>query len=433
MVGSILVYILFAFNAAATIFSPWIGVLAVYTIGILTPQNIWWWHFVGKRPYYWAAIPLVVGWLFATFRNKVDYSVLRSPIAASVALLWFTTIIAYYFGPYIGIWNDYHFFDARSVFIKFNKIFLVFFISICLIDSRKKAKYLALVITLSTCYLIYWANLRYLTGKVFGRLHGPTGIGISIYNDENIFAMLFVVGIPFIFYTGWYFRQRYIRYPVWLIIPFGWHAVFLTGSRGALIGLAVVTALISWRSKNALLKWALIPALVAAFFWQGGSIMHERAETITKYERDTSAVERIEAWKTAIKMACTHPITGVGLASMGQAYPYFSSYPYVRIAHNTFLQLCAENGILAGLSYLFIIFYSIYKLWNPRFAVIPLERNSINAERVGLFCLNEASLIAIAGFFVCSLFLSLQEYEIFYALLIIAHFLVLQIKNGDKT
>ena len=38
-----------------------------------------------------------------------------------------------------------------------------------------------------------------------------------------------------------------------------------------------------------------------------------------------------------------------------------------------------------------------------------------------LFCINEATLIALAGLVVCSLFLSLQEFEIFYCLNVLAN------------
>lgn len=420
--GSIIFKILFFSNAIVALVHPWIGVIAVYTIGILTPQNIWWWHFVNGRPYYWTAIPLIFGYIFAVLRNKVTYTYLNSPLFFASIIMFLTMLLSYYFGEYTKVFNEYHFFDVDFVFIKFIKIFLIFFISVCLIDSIKKAKYLSFVLVLSTCYLIYWANLQYLSGKVLGRLHGPVGLGISIYNDENIFAMLFVVGIPFVFYFGSSLSRWYVKYCLWLFIPFGWHAIFLTGSRGGLIALMVTTAIVAARLNNRWLKIALIPALLIAFLWQGGSIMKQRSHTITQYERDQSAIERIEAWSAAIKMVAKHPITGVGLASMGQAYPFFSSYPDVRIAHNTFLQLCAENGIFSGFSYLFIIFYSILRLWNGSFSSL----GNSSSDVLVLYYLNEALLTSIIGFFVCSIFLSLQEYEIFYFLIILSNFVIMQ-------
>ncbi len=50
---------------------------------------------------------------------------------------------------------------------------------------------------LSVIYLTYWANMRYLSGVFFLRLAGPRSPIGSAYGDENVFALLFVVGGPF--------------------------------------------------------------------------------------------------------------------------------------------------------------------------------------------------------------------------------------------
>ncbi len=415
-------------NFLAVLIYPWIGTITTYLVGILTPQNIWWWHFIGKRPYFWMTVCLLTGFLLGVPRKCVSTAFLKTPIAITLIIYWFTFLISYLFGPFVHIVNEYRFFDASTVFSNLSKTILVAVISISLLNDDDKVKWFSSVILLCAIYFIYWANLQYLTGRVMGRLHGPTGIGISIYNDENIFAMMFVVGIPFLYYAGKYFESKILRVCLWLIIPFGWHAIFLTASRGGLLGLGISTFVISLRENKKAVKFLLIPALVLALGWQGGSIMKHRAETISKYEQDRSAEERLEAWKAAVKMGIAHPITGVGIASMGQAYPYFSNYPYVRIAHNTFFQLFAENGAVCGLSYIFLIFFSIKNLWSSD-AIRKICTNT-NDHRF-IFLLNEATLAGLIGFFICSIFLSLHEYEVFYYLLIITNFLYIR-KSGHR-
>jgi O-antigen ligase len=134
------------------------------------------------------------------------------------------------------------------------------------------------------------------------------------------------------------------------------------------------------------------------------------------YEEEASAASRLDAWEVALKMMVEHPLTGVGFSSFGQAYPYFSD-TRPRIAHNTFLQVGAEYGIGAGICYAAMIFLALRGLW---------RRNLRDASRGGdtdslfLYCMNEACLLGLIGFCVCSMFLSLEKYDVLYCLLILA-------------
>jgi O-antigen ligase len=205
---------------------------------------------------------------------------------------------------------------------------------------------------------------------------------------------------------------------LWLIIPLGWHAIFLTGSRGGLIGLAVTILLIAMRSRQQrLLGLLLIPAFIIAYQWQAGGLMKERAETISDYDTETSASSRLEAWSAALNMIVDHPLTGVGLASFGPAFPHYSEEK-PREAHNTFLQITAESGILAGTMYVLIAVSSIVGLWRHGNRLHGIK--SETGANV-LYLINEATLVALCGLLVCSAFLSLQVFEIFYCLCLVVN------------
>jgi O-antigen ligase len=282
------------------------------------------------------------------------------------------------------------------------------------IDDEKKAHFLAIVIAFSVVYLTCWANDQYLSGSQIGRIHGPpaiTDLG-AIYSDENAFAMLFVTGLPFLYYLGIYYKNKIIRYGLWMVIPLGWHAVFLTGSRGGLIGLAVTLLMVALRSPKKILGALVIPVFVVAYVYQAGDIMKGRMQTLGDYESEPSAESRTEAWDAALNMVASHPITGVGLASLGPAFPDFSDKK-PREAHNTFLQISAESGLSAGVLYLLIVASCLYGLWKRD----GVEKGSL------IYLLKEATLVSIIGLEVCALFLSLQVYEIFYYLCLMANVL----------
>jgi O-antigen ligase len=218
-------------------------------------------------------------------------------------------------------------------------------------------------------------------------------------------------------------KNTFLRWGVWAIVPLGWHAIFLTGSRGGLVGVGATLLVSVLRSKTKFLSLLLIPAFVIAFLWQGGDVMQNRAGTISEYEMDRSATGRLEAWSAATSMVGRHPVTGVGLSSFVPAFPYFSD-DNPREAHNTFFQIAGESGLISGLMYLLVVYACLIALWRNHNRI---SRMPASADRETLFWVNEATLIGYVGLFVCSLFLSLHVFEIFYLMCALVNALLFSI------
>ena len=143
--------------------------------------------------------------------------------------------------------------------------------------------------------------------------------------------------------------------------------------------------------------------------------MKERGRTLADEQQDGSVEGRRVAWRGAIKMAERYPLTGVGLGSfMCALQDFIDTNP--RVAHNTFFQFLGENGVGAAFCYVMIICTFL-----------------ISSRRIGAWCkartghpdlpvveqLNNASTASFLGLVVCSFFLTLNNYEIFYYLVII--------------
>lgn len=416
--GHIAVIVLLILVASVSVLFPWIGAVCGYLFSVLTPQAIWYWDFGGLRPVLWIVLPTVVGLLLGSIRRTVNLRVLWNRRNLYVLVLWSFSIISYYFGPYTHVPGPFRFEDATFRFDNLNKIFILYLIACACIDSERKLKALYFMMIGAGLYLTYWANHQYLIGNYFGRLNGPTTpSGAGMYSDQNNFAMLFVVLQPFLWYWGASFTRPVLKWACWLSIPFCWHAVFLTGSRGGLLGLVATILLIVARSKRRILGLALIPAFAFVFMWQGGSIMKSRADTLSEYSQDASAAGRLESWHAAILMVRDHPLTGVGLASYGPAFPHYST-KRPREAHDTFLQIAAESGIVAGLMYLLVLADCLASLWRNG---NRLRREGAEVNDSFEFRLNETVLISFIGLAVCSVFLSLQEFEVFYCLTVMTN------------
>src|SRR5690349_21067635 len=240
---------------------PWIGVVAAYGIAILVPQAVWYWNFEDLRPAFWVLVPTIIGFVIAVFRGQLELSHLANKRNLFMFLLWLFLAISFWLGPYTDAQGPYRFTDPEWAFSTFNKIFLLYFLACVCIDDLFKLRALVLTVLGSAVYLTYWANDMYLSGFVQGRLAGPVDVnGVGSYADENSFAMLFVIGQPFLWYMAQGMKRSWLKYAIWLVIPFTWHAVFLTASRGGLIGIAVTTLLMAIRGKSKVLGFLLIPA-----------------------------------------------------------------------------------------------------------------------------------------------------------------------------
>lgn len=411
--GTFVLYLCLLITSIVSILRPWIGVLVAYVFAILTPQSIWWWAFEGVRPVLWTLLPTLIGIIILCFRGRLDFSRLFNRQCICLFILWVLFLLSSYLGSHVTE-NLHRWFELDYIRSLVNNIFLLYFAATLLIDTEHKLKCMVLVFIVSTCYFIYWINDQYLFHGRFGRIGGPVGVyGSSVYADENCFAMLFVTGLPFLYYFGFYLKRRLYRYIVWLMIPLGWHAVFLTGSRGGLIGLLVTLIVVALKSSKKVVGIGILILFAFAFQWQAGDTMKGRASSISSFDADESAANRIHAWKAAFRMIEDHPFIGVGLSSFLPAFPYYSTQQQ-REAHNTFLQISAESGITAGVFYLVIYFISLQSLF-------AYAKELKNAQPTQSFAnlLNNSLIVSFIGLFVVSMFISLQVFELFYYICLI--------------
>lgn len=416
--GKQLLGILLLITGFVAVSRPWVGITSYYLLAILGPQYIWWWVFEELRVSLIVALIALLGVGFQLVKKNYDFSFLLNRQNRWLAILWLAVTCSYFFGPFVSSFRAEGL-RPDQLFSITNTIFLFYFCASLEMNIPKKLRYLGIVFAISTIYLIYWANSQYLSQNWnqfnMGRLMGPSSIhGGSIYRDENAFSMLFVTGLPFIYYLGFELKRRWQQLALWAVVPFGWHAIFLTGSRGGLLGTGVVIIAVLLFANRKKLVIPLVVLFVLFYQWQAGDTMKSRSETIVGYEGESSAEQRIVAWKGGVKMLADHPFTGVGLGSFITALPhYIESKP--RVAHNTLVQFAAESGVIAGVAYLMVIWLFYKNFLSIRQWCL---RNPEASQTRQVMLYNQASTTSFAGLVVCSMFLSLNTYEIFFVLLL---------------
>jgi probable O-glycosylation ligase (exosortase A-associated) len=416
--SQVTLYIAFALLAAASFFRPWVGLAAAYFVAILNPQAIWFWMFNDIRPVFVIIIPTLLGVVWRLLASKESLMGLRTGTTLWVCFLGIATVVSWLYAPFSISLGSSSIVDSTYVMEGQLKIIATFLVALIVITEPRRIAALSLAIIVSALYLIFWANSQYLTGPAVIRLSGPASPdGHGTYADENMFAAFFVASMPFLWYQGLIAKRIYLRAMLWISIPFLWHSVFLTGSRGGLLGLAAGMIFILLRSKKPIsYSIVMIPVFLVALFWQGGESMLNRASSITEYKTDTSAFARIESWIVAGEMMVAYPFTGVGPGSFTRAFSEFNPGRPLQ-AHNAILQIAAEYGVAGLIAIVGLIFSCFLKCLKS--AKLLSEQYKLGLSRE-LYVYNESVLAGLCGLVVCSIFLTFQLFEIFYMLLAMA-------------
>ena len=416
--GKLLLFLFILVVGIASFFRPWIGINSYYLLAILGPQYIWWWNFQGLRVSLIIAVATLLGIGLHFFKKgHYDFKFFMNPTNFWMLMLWLCISISYFFGPYVPRFFSAGLTPAQLYYIT-NTMFVFYFAAALEMNDTRKFRYLVLIVVASSLYLTYWANNQYLTQQwhqfFMGRLMGPASVdGGAIYRDTNAFAMFFVCTLPFVYYFGWVVKKKWLRWGLWAVVPLGWHAIFLTGSRGGLVGIGVVMLTVMLLSNRKALVLPLLLLFFVFYQWQAGDVMHERSEQITNIEGERSASDRVTAWKGGLGMILDQPLTGVGLGSFITALPDYIESRHM-VAHNTPIQFAAESGVGAGVAYVMLIY--LFYAQSLKIRRMSRVRDEPEAEQIYLF--NCAATASFSGLIVCSLFLSLNVYEIFFVLLL---------------
>jgi putative inorganic carbon (hco3(-)) transporter len=252
-----------------------------------------------------------------------------------------------------------------------------------------------------------------------GRLAGGFGY------DPNDIALVGVVAIPL---SIWYILTptRRFRPAVLLAIPLCIKVIVDSGSRGGFLAMiAVVAAFFGMSMTKAHQKlkytgWVIALAMLAGIAAKP-SFFIDKYRSITDetdYNR-TSPRGRKQVWKRGIGYAVTHPIFGVGLGNFGSAEGRLAEvgkelHAQGRgwkwgAAHNSFVEVAAELGLIAGAAFIVLVFRSVYEL-------IKLgRRQAAQGDLLPPFL-----AMAMVGFSAAAFFLSWSYMDLTYALLALA-------------
>jgi O-antigen ligase len=186
----------------------------------------------------------------------------------------------------------------------------------------------------------------------------------------------------------------------------GLFAIVLSGTRSALVGVAVGVALLTirlgrnfWRAGIAVLLCAI--ALGGFYYSPLGQKLRSRARW---YREDPKGGARLLLWRDTLRMAASRPILGWGPETFSTEFPKFQSlelaraYPdfYHESPHNIILDELVSKGLPGALVFLAWIGLAAMAAW--RALKRPKEAPLGAAFLAGLVCLQFNAFVLVTAF-----------------------------------
>lgn len=357
-----------------------------------------------------------------SWREKVPLEVV--PVKYVMMLLGLAVLIV----P-IGIWPRY---SLMFIFGSYLKTILLFLLVIywcrSLIDIRR---------LLWVCCLITAALV--VPGALSGTPSGERYHFDSMSYDPNDLALLLVMTLPLVLYL-FSTSGRLAKFVLVVVALLCLYGVVLTQSRGGLLSLITVGALIFWRNQMSRSSKLIVGVVaVIVFGVLAGTAYKERIATMwnPQDEYDRTAGGRTDIWKTGLMLMATHP-WGVGIDAFviaeGLSHGGFGKW---NAPHNSFLQVGVELGIVGLIVFVRLLAHIMKDLRrmqavaqpdrrtaSPSCLLTAARRSPMSSPQVKtgdiqghVVALAAALEISLWGFIVGGFFLSLAYSSLLYVML----------------
>jgi putative inorganic carbon (hco3(-)) transporter len=311
---------------------------------------------------------------------------------------------------------------AMTQLFDVSKVLLMVFVSLYLIDSAQKLRWLVRAIALSIGFYGFKIGLFVITTGGQEAVFGPSA---SFLEANNSLGMALAVNVPLLFYLSTIEESVWLRRLIITMLGLSYPAVLGTFSRGAWVALATVTLFIMIKSKKRFLAIAFIGFFVVSsplwFSRVFSAQMSSRFDTLRNYEDDSSAQSRFWNWEFCARVGIARPLQGAGfdyysLRAYATYFPEFlERWPgKVWSCHNTWLSIFSEHGLL-GLS---VWLWLLACFWSSLRRLRRLAPTKESTE----WLLPYSSMLeaALVAYVVSGIFLDVAYFELYYFLIVVA-------------
>jgi len=369
--------------------------LAIYTVLVLIRPMDWW-----EPILEWQLVTVAaIATLLVTFPQILEETGLlwRSLPEIKMGAGWVLGAVASYLPIF---WLE----GMSTIFQELGKIYVYFFLIYLLGRTPQGYRILLWAVLGSTIFMAIHAVLQHYRGVGFGnlaplwRVRDPeTGEGVwqarafGTFEDPNDLCLVFIISIPLLYAEYKSASAPLLRGLALGAIPLLGYGVFLTNSRGGYLSiLAMVSAYLMARTKG-FKRWFLLAFSI--FFLTVFAPSRFAAGFVGQQDRSI-------LWGDGVAMFKANPFFGVGFYNFTE---YSNEH---KVAHNTYVHVLAETGIIGYVPFFLMIYFSVLHL-RRAMNLGPLLAKQDRVQLAGIFS-------AAVGFYTALYFLSRQYVHITY-------------------
>jgi putative inorganic carbon (HCO3(-)) transporter len=307
-----------------------------------------------------------------------------------------------------------------DIYIYF-KYLIVYFLLINILNDWSEIRELLWVLVATGISMLVYALYAFMTATEF------MGVRlISFIDDPNSFAIKLVPLVIFCYVLFKIEKAKILKLIALISGSIITVSIVLTLSRGGWLALMAVYALIIWeemKNKKLLLFSGCFVLLIFAVLFLPEDMVVFRFGKLSKIGMDASIVQRLRILKGGVQMFFDHPFLGVGVGNFVNYCADYSGLIIGLVAHNSFLHIAAELGIL-GLIIFTLLFTSTIRHLRQEVRYFHDSKNVYYIK--GL-------IFSLIGFTIHSMFLSEQYNIVFFLIVALTIIIYYKIPSEDKT
>jgi putative inorganic carbon (HCO3(-)) transporter len=389
---------------------PFVGVLMWFWVSLMSPQMIVWGSFFSELNYALiVAIATLVSWLLLSNEPKAPPRD-KTTVLLVLLMVWIAITSWFGSGPPKEIYLNWELTE---------KMLLMTLVAYALTNTRERLDQLILVCALSIAFYGVRGGLFTLLHAGSNRVYGP---GNSMIGGNNELGVALTMILPLLFYLRQRYPQARVKWPMTAVVGLTIIGDLFTYSRGALLALAAMAGMAWLRSRHKILS-AIAAAVVAFGVWHfAPAEWTGRMDSIKTYQEDRSAEQRLYYWRLAWAMSLKHPVLGSGFhwsrdpASVNRQIAG-TGLPELwegRSIHSSWFEMLSGQGF-PGFALFIAVFLSVAanSWWLMR-------RGRQRPDLAWADYLGRMLQASVIGFAVGGTFGSLEFYDGFYAVVMIA-------------
>lgn len=227
--------------------------------------------------------------------------------------------------------------------------------------------------------------------------------GYGMYRGANDYGLLLTSSLPIILKRTELPLGVAYRIGLWALFAVAVGNLFLTASRGSMLGATTVVLFCLWTRKTLTRpkKIVVMVMVLVAGVALGAQALRAARGDVRLAGGDDSAEARKDAWAAAGRMLLDHPL-GVGFDQSRELMIDYGMYRKI-MPHNTYVKVAAEAGFLGFAAYVGLLYIVVNRL-------MRLDYFHRKIANDGRGTLAQALLFLLLGFMINTSF-SQKEYE----------------------